>query len=496
MTTSRALAIITVASLPLAALTASSFLAVPGSEANTAELKTYEGGSEEIAAARKAAAEPAVPPADPVGWGSPRKSSPADEPLEYRMAAALAAAGRAVAAKGDAIADIDAAINEIGGLLAEPKRAEILALPGGQGLLESLQARRAGLQRHSKWLEDRAEIARRIAALEALLAVPPDGENEKKCLADIAAAGVQFPVVVDDDDADEPANARTKSEERRLEGIRSRAAFRQAQHEAVTAAAPEDKFRLLQAFLGDRPSAPDPRDAWLVEEAQRELGVARLAVLRARAEEAETADDMAKALKQWLAATPAGPDNRKAEALAVIKTWLERNVPTQPKVADQLRGLQETIMLFKGEEKRMLGWFEQTQNEPGKWRFWWDRADRADPDFKRGRGDVPVPAAKAPMNIPVFVEIEATYGPARKRLLGDPLGEGVAEAFAHESGKLAERTATHRAIPANTNAPHEFQGSYDNLGDELEAACKKAAEAADEFDEAAKKNALRSLLVP
>jgi hypothetical protein len=416
------------------------------------------------------------------------------------MAAALAAAGRAVAAKGDAIADIDAAINEIGGLLAEPKRAEILALPGGQGLgqglLESLQDRRAGLQRHSKWLADRAELARRITAMEALLVGPPDGANETKCLTDIDDVGSKFPAVVDDDDAGEPADARTKSEQRVLEGIQSRASFRREQHEAMTAAAPEDKFRRLQAFLEDRPSAPDPRDARLLEEAQRELGVARLAVLRARAEEAETADGMAKALKLWLAAPPAGPDNRKAEALAVIKSWLDRNVPTKPKVADQLRGLQETIMLFKGEEKRMLGWFEPTPNEPGKWRFWWDRADRADPDYKRGRGDVPVPAAKAPMNIPVFVEIEATYGPARKRLLGDPLGEGVAEAFAQESGKLAERTATHRAIPANTNAPHEFQGSYDNLGEELEAACKKATDAADEFDEAAKKNALRNLLVP
>jgi hypothetical protein len=498
MTTSRALAIITVATLPLAALTARGFLVNLGPEADPAELKTYEGGTEEIAVARKVAAEPAVPPADPVGWGLPKKSRPADEPLEYQVAAALAASARAAAAGGDAIADIAAAVNEIGGLLAEPRRAEILTLPGGPGLVESLQARRAGLQRRSKWLEDRADVARRIAALEALLAGPPDGANETKCLADIIAAGVQFPAVVDDDDADEPANARTKSEDRLLEGIRSRASFRQEQHEAMTAADPEDKLRLLEAFLEEQPSASDPSDAQLVEEAKREVAVAKLAVLRAKAEQAQTAEGMAKALKKWLDAPPAEPANRKAEALAVIRTWLMRNVPEPPADANlpKLRGLQETMMLAGGEEKRMLGMFAPTPSEPGKWRFWWDRADRADPDFKRGRGDVTVPTAKAPMKIPVLVEIEATYGRARERLLGDPLGEGVTEAFAQESGKLADRTAAHLAIQANTNARHELQDAYDKLGEELEAVCRKATAAAREFDAAAKGNALRSLLLP
>jgi hypothetical protein len=498
MTTSRALAIITVATLPLAALTARGFLSAPGAGTDAADLEPYQGGVDELAAARKVAAEPSVAPADPVGWGRPRPSRPADEPVEYQVAAALAEAGRAALAKGDAIADVTAAASEIGGLLAEPRRAEILALPGGQGLLESLQARRAGLQRHTKWLEDRADIARRITALEALLAGPPNGTNEKKCLAEINDVVVQFPPVVDDDDEAEPPNARTKSEDRALESMRSRASFRRDQHEAMTAAAPEEKLRRLEAFLDKHASASDPRDAGLVDEAQRERGIARLAVFRAMAERAETADGMAKALEQWLAASPAEPDNRRAEVTAMIKTWLTNNVPGPPEVTElaQLRNLQETIMLAGGEEKRMLGVFAPTPNDPGKWRFWWDPDDRADLNFKRGRGDVDVPAGKGPMKNPVFVEIMDAYGAARERLLGEPLDDGVAEAFAEESGKLAEQTAAHLTVQANTNAPHKLQDAYDQLGKALEAACRKATSAAREFDSAARENSLRSLVLP
>lgn len=498
MTTSRALAIIIVATLPLAALTARGFLVNPGPGVDTAELKTYRGGSEEIASARKTAAEPAAPLTDPVGWGLPKKSRPADETLEYHVAAALAAAGRAAAVKGDAIADVTAAVTELGGLLTEPKRAEIQRLPGGQALLESLQTRRAGLQRHSKWLEDRADFARRVATLEALLAGPPDGSNEKKCLAEITAAVAQFPSVVDDDDTDETANARTKSEERALDGIRSRASFRQDQHEAMTAADPEDKLRRLEAFLVGHPSSDDPREASLLDDARRQLGVARLAVFRAQAEGAATADGMAKSLKKWLDAPAAGHDNRKAEALAIIKTWLTRNVPEPPAVEAQekLLNLQETIMLAGGAEKRMLGVFAPTPSEPGKWRFWRDRADRADPDFKRGRGDVMVPPGKAPLKIPLFVDIEANYSRARDRLLGDPLDDGVAEAFARESDELADRSAAHRALPTNTNAPHSLQDAYEALGKELEATCRKATAAVRAFQAAAKENALPSLLPP
>jgi hypothetical protein len=498
MTTSRVLAIITVATLPLAALTARGFLVAPQSEADTAELKTYEGGAEQLAAARKVAAEPSAAPADPVGWGMPRKSRPADEPLEYQVAAALAAAGRAAAATGDAILDVTATVTEIDGLLAESRRAEILALPGGQGLLESLQARRAGLKRHTKWLQDRADIARRTAALEALLAGPPDGMNEKKCLGEIHDIVVQFPTVVDDEDPTEPPNARTESQEQDLEGLRSRALFRQEQHAAMTAAAPEDKLRLLDTFLKDHPSAPDPRDARLLDEARRELGVATLAVYRAQAERAETADAMAKALKNWLAAPPAGPDNRKAEALAVIKTWLKGNVPEPPQVAElaKLRNLQETIMLNGGAEQRMLGVFAPTPNQGGKWRYWRDSEDQKDEDYRRGRGDVTVPAPKAPLEIPVFVDIEVTYRKARDKLLGNPLGDGIAKAFAQQSGELADRIAAHRALPPNTNVAHPLQDSYEELGEAIEGACRRATLAAQGFELAAHKNGLRDLLLP
>lgn len=497
MTTSRALVIITVATLPLAALTARGFLVNPVSEADTAELETYERGTEEIAAARKVAAEPAVPPADPVGWGLPRKSRPADEPLEYQAAAALAASGRAAAAKGDAIADIAAAVNEIGGLLAETKRAEILALPGGSGLLESLQARRAGLQRHSKWLEDRAEVARRIAALEALLAGQPDGANEKKCLADIAAAVVQFPAVVDDDDPDEQPNTRTKTEARSLEALGARALFRQEYHAAMTAADPDGKLRQLKALLQKYASAPDPQDARLVDDAKQELGVAVLAVLRAQAEQAKTADGMAKALQKWLAAPAAGPDGRKAEAMTVIKTWLARNVPEPPQPADlpSLRDLHEAIVAANG-EKRMLGVFEETPNQPGKWRFWQDRKDQLDESFSRGRGDVTVSDPKGPMKDAVFVEIQSKYKHARAAFFQDPLGDGAADAIAKQSVELAERAATHRAIPPNSNALHKLQAAYEALGEELEAACGKAAAAARGFDTAARDYELRSLVLP
>jgi hypothetical protein len=497
MTTSRALAIITVATLPLAALTVGSFLAAPGSKADTAELKAYDGGAEELAAARKVAAEPAVPPADPVGWGLPRKSRPADEPLEYQVAAALAAAGRAAAATGDAVADVTATLTEIDGLLAESRRAEIMALPGGEGLLESLQARRAGLKRHTKWLQDRTDIARRTAALEALLAGPPDGTNEKKCLGEINDIVVQFPTVVDDEDATEPPNARTESQEQDLEGLRSRALFRQEQHAAMTAADPEDKLRRLEALLGKHATSPDPRDAWLVEEAQRERGVAKLAVFRAQAERAETADGMAEALKKWLDAPLTGPDNRKAEALTVIKTWLKRSVPEPPQVAElpKLGELQETIMLTaENEEQRLLGVFKLIP-ATDKWRYWWDREEQNNLNWRLGRADVKVPATRAPWKIPVFVEIEATYGKARDRLLENPLGDGIAEAFAQQSGELADRIATHRAIPPNSTK-HPLRDAYDDFGEALEGACRKASEAAGQYEAAVKANGLRDLLTP
>jgi len=496
MTTYRALAIITIATLPLAVLSARGFLASPSSDPATMAPPTYAGGTDELAAGRKAAAEPSAAVVDPVGWGRPRKPKPADEPVEYHVAAALAEGGRAAIAKGDAIADVTAAVTEIGGLLAEPRRAEIVALPGGQGLLDSLQARRAGLQRHSKWLEDRAAIKSRIAVLEAMLTGPPDGTREKKCVDEINDVGVQFPAVVDDDDSTEPPNARTKSDERALEAIRSRASFRREYHAAMMSDDPEDKLRQIETFLRKHASALDPRDAQLLDDAKQQSGVARLAVFRAKAEKAETAEEMATALKRWLAEPPAGPDNRKAEAMVVIKTWLARNVPEPPGIAKlpELLALEEAIMLFGNEEQRMLGVFERTPNQPGKWRFWQDRADRADPNFKRGRGDVTVPDGKAPMKPPVFVENEKTYRLGRERLLAAPLDAGVAEKFAQQTGELTNQTATHRAIPKNTNAAHYLQEDYETLGEGLEAACQTAEKAARAFAAAAKENGLRSLL--
>ena len=182
----------------------------------------------------------------------------------------------------------------------------------------------------------------------------------------------------------------------------------------------------------------------------------------------------------------------------VIKTWLKGNVPEPAQVAElpKLRDLQETIMLAGGAEQRMLGAFAPTPNQSGKWRYWRDSEDRKDEDYKRGRGDVTVTDSKAPLEIPVFVDIEATYGKARDRLLENPLGDGVAEAFAQQSGELADRIATHRALPPNTNVAHPLQDSYEELGEALEAACRRATLAARGFEAAAEKNGLRNLLRP
>lgn len=505
MTTSRALAIITVATLPLAAFTVNGFLANRQDEGGTGTVDTFEGGTEELAAARKVAAEPAVDHTDPVGWGLPRTSRPADEPVEYQAAAALAAAGRTEAAKGDAIADVKASLTELGGLVADPSRAAIKALPGGQGqeLLDSLLARRTGLERRQKWLEDRTDIARRIATAEGLLAGPPDGANEKKCLDEILAVEKRFPAVVEDDETTEPANSRTQSEERRLHTLRTRASFRQQFHEAMTAVDPREKRDRLDAFLASHGSAPDSRDAQLQDTAKAELGVAKLAVFKADAEQAQSAKLMAAALKKWLAEPPAGPDNRAAKGTLIVRTWLEGKVPEPPRPAEpaKLEGLQEAevLVLAGGAEKttmRMLAVFEEIEGDPGNWRYWLNSENALDPELPRGEGNATVENGKRPADVPVFIAIQKEYGRARANFLANPLSEDGAETFAEKSTELAERIRKHLDVKAHTRVNKQLYVDYDSFGQALQEACNRAAETAEEFAAVAKHEGLRSLVIP
>lgn len=515
MTFSRALAIVTVATLPLAALSARAFVSTPAPDSGSSELPRYDGDAAAIEGAKKRAADAlAAAPADPVGWGQPKKPASNDLAVEYRVAAVLATSDQAAGARGSgAGGDVTAAITAVERMLEEPSLATIEALPAsGPKLVAALRAQRSRLGRHKQWLDDREDMQKRITEMAGKLVGDPLGANEKDCLDSLRKAVTDYPTVVADDSADEPASSRTSAEDRSLRALLARARFRGDWVEAMTPKDPAVRFRLLEQFVGKHAAAPDPADAGLLEQAREAIPAARLAFHETVARSAESAADFAAALKQWLAipADPrqAGPDTRKQDARKLIHDWLEVRLPAiavPPELAG-LGQLQEGVYV-DGDSKRLtFGIFEAIRDDDRS-RYWRDNEQKNEKDDagkrKYPRGFTTLRISPPGPKPPRCLSLRADYDAARNSFLKDPLvqagpaGASAAGKFADDCDRLTGEATALCQVPVGEGAlAHPLGPSYKTWTEALERAFEAAARAAREFDAVGRASRLDDLLKP
>jgi hypothetical protein len=505
MTTTRAITLMSVATLPLLALTARAFFVSPKGELTTTDLATYADGSKELDEARRliAAASGGAPrePRDPAGWRSLRAAEPAEERIEYRVVAALDKAGQALTARGDsATGDVASAIGEVQGLLTERRRAEVEALePSGSTLVASLGEALGWLQRRQVWLVNRAETGATILSMTEALAGEPKGTGEAKCLQLARSVATRLPRVVPPDVGDDPPDARTTAEDEEIRRLAERAVFRSAFHSAMGADSPRETFERLSALLDEYSTAPDPADGPLRDAAAAALPAARLAHYEAEARSATDARDFVVALRRWLD-TPGDPraaaaGERTTKGAALTREWLGERVPAlkPPDRLAPLIELQEARWQTGGATVRLLGVFQAIPNDARRWRYWQDNDQKMLKDaggerkFPRGWHTVTldVPPDPAPSAV---LGVLAEYQKARDEFLlaatksrGDDLVR-QGHSFSELCDTLAGQLESHLSIPADGGSlEHPLQKAHDEWGKSVADSLRAAGRIAVDF---------------
>jgi hypothetical protein len=494
MTTMRAMFIVLIASLPLAALTARAFFVRPGGGTDKGDLPRYEPDNALLEKVIKETERPVVKvvaaEGDPSGWRTGKDV--ASPPAPYGVAATL---GRAADAVRELDAGrVDAAIAEVDKLLNDSRRPDIQAMePAGARLVSALQDTRKRLDTHKRWIDARAEIAGQLRKADAALADSPAGAGAEAALAILDKVMQSHPAVVVDGAADEPAEARTTSEDGTLRAIRKRAAFRYEFQQAKRAETATKRQMLFEKFLADfGGESLDERDKPLLDDARKLLRDATLEALWAQAQSAESANSLVQSLRKWLEV--AGDPSIRGKARELVDAWLAKRITEGPDAA-RLKSLQEGIIDGERGARRLLGVFEIADSEGTRWRWWTDKEQKADPAYRRGDGRRPPVALKGkPLAPPLAVDLLDKYRDQRKRYLAKPLGTGDAgasgEGFAASCEELSRDAEAHATIAQVPEHQHPAQEVYDALLTELQATLQGAARAAREFDAATRGSGL------
>jgi ElaB/YqjD/DUF883 family membrane-anchored ribosome-binding protein len=496
MTTTRALFIVLFASLPFAALTARAFFVRPDVSAAKDELSLYTVDHILLEKVVKEVERPAdnvlAVEGDPSGWRIGKDA--ANLPAPYEVAATLGRAGDAV--RDADIGAVDAAIAEIEKMLQETRRAAIQGLaPAGARLVSALQDTRKRLGTHKRWIDTRAEIAGQLRKADSALADPPAGAGAEASLALLDQLKQKHPAVVADDAADEPAEARTTSEDKALRAIGKRASFRYKFQQAKRQEVAAQRQALLRQFVAEfGDELLDERDKPVLDDARKLLRDATLDTLWAQAQNADNANDLVQSLRKWLDLVD--DPSLGANAKRLVDAWLAKRITEAPDAA-RFKVLQEGIIDGERGDKRLLGVFEKADPEGTRWRWWTDKDQKADPAYPRGDGRRPPVALKGkPLAPPLAVVLLNKYRDQRDRYLARPMSTGGGEEFAAACEELVRNANAHAAISQVPEHQHPVQEAYDSLLAQLPATLEAAARAAREFDAATRGSGLEAMWKP
>jgi hypothetical protein len=418
---------------------------------------------------------------DPAGFRG-KIDGPAAQEHPYSTAAVFAAAN--AAAKSPDVKQAEKALAEL----------ESLGRSAGE-LQADLRRRQASLQGHRTWLANRREAADTLAAADQALRDETSVAKAEACLKLLADLRRRLPKVADE--GREPIDALTAAEAEKADSLRNWAEYRRAFLQAkakhpASAKVPAKTLPGLIAewdrFLGvhGRPGAPDPDEC--VAEARRLRADARLQFLWEKAAVQQTAASLAPAVVAWLdEPRHEGHDepDRAAAAAAIVRQWLEKNLPAAPTPPRGLDGMSEGIVDHKDQGKtRLIAIFEAVPDAPGRYR-WWESADKR-PDTPLGQGTVLLKAAPAPPKYKGWAE---RFKKIRDEYVSAG-GRGDADSFVEQCRALRDDFANHTKLP-----PFDPNSRFDKeAADWDEKVFEQAARVAAECDTALGESGLRERL--
>jgi len=482
VTTPKYLSIVGVATLPLAALTALAFFSTGergGTLGNVPEvpISIAEAGEKATAALQgKAAAETAFD-SDPAGFRS-KADGAAGNDLPYLTAVILAEAH--AAAKE---ADIDRTSRALASLADES------TMP--IGVRADVAKHRQRLERHATWLKSRSIASDALRVADETMRAPASIANANKTIDTVDELRRRLPQVAKADAlADEPGDALTGDEAAEATRLRQWAVYRasflalKAKHTTLEKSKPDSLKALVDGFdqflaTHDRPGAPDP-DA-CVGEARRLRSDVQLALLWAKAAVQDTPATLAPAVLAWLdepRLNAGGDADRRVQAAALMKAWLERHLPSPPKPPAGLQGMQEAIIDDGQTGKRLVAIFQAVPGQPRRYRWWYTAAERKELPLGKDSGflvDQPTP--------PKCIAWATRYRENHNAYLAGFMADDGH--FATECRNLADACRAHMQVPA-------FDPEADVAAPALgwEKLFADAAERASAFDRACRESGL------
>ncbi len=384
MTFIQSLSAFVFAVMPLAVLTAASFFRTGTASRDAWQPPGIEEYERIQALADAQIAKDSVAPSnnvsDPLGFSV--GGDPAGElALPYQVARALASVEEA--RKGD---DLQAAANAATSLatLIQDRLPSIEALsPNGREVAVRMQQQLKLVKQRCVWLENRAVAQKDLVSAEKAILAGPEIDGEEACLALIAGLKKRLPEVVSAEAiAKEPGDALTVAEAETAGKLVARATFRRdflkarrdIEAPGLSASDLERVLSELEAFLKTwaQAGAPDQRDTDFLSQGEKLRRVARLKLLRTRAEEQATADGLLAAVAEWLAEAGRDPGDLERErktAVMLVQRWLSEHVPNVAPLPAIDNGIQEGFT----NTTRFVGFFEPVKGTKAQYRWWdWD----------------------------------------------------------------------------------------------------------------------------
>jgi hypothetical protein len=456
------LALLGVASAPLAFLTAATFLRGPtvAADAWTAPpLAEFEKVKAAVDGERARLADSRATAVDPAGFSVEGKPD-GELALPYELAGVLAAAERARHA--DDLEAARAARSGLDRMVADRLSGVQKLRPNGPELASDLKRRLDLASRRCKWLENRQAVAHELKSAEEAIAVGPEGDGDMKCLLVIKGLRKQLPATAESL-ADEPADALTPDEAARAAALVARATFRRDFFKAreaagIEAASSADLERLLAewaTFLATYGNSgpPDDRDKPLLEQARALERRSQLALLRAVAREQSTAGAMAERVAAWLkeaGRNPAELDAERKAARALLQRWIESRLPALAPLPPAVAGVQEGFT----ETKRMIGFFEKVKGSPAQYRWWpWDTAANQKQQQNKGVKQINLKSAPATPQHDAYV---TAYEDGRKEFLaGGFTSRAGVQRFQAECERLATEFEAYRQLWDGSDYPRD-----------------------------------------
>lgn len=445
MTTLKSLAIVGIASLPLAVLSALAFtnsgegvgpvVVLPSLPASVALV--LDKANAELQA--KAAAEAAVD-ADPAGFRA-KEDDPVATKSPYSTAAILAEAEAAT--KSD---DLDRTNRALAGI------ADNSLFP--VGLQSEVTGRRQLLERHATWLRNRIVAADSLRQAAETLRAPASIDNATQAADTLRELRRRFPQVAGPNSvSDEPGDALTALEAAEASRLMLWATYRsefltlKAQHARLDDGQPDALKAALEAwdqFLAtyDRPDVPDPDDC--IAESRRVRSETRLAFLWATAIACDTPDTLAPAVLAWLdeprSPGGGGDSDRRGQAIKLLRAWLERNLPSPPTPPGSLAEMQEGVIDDRQAGKRVIATFQAVAEQPKRYRWWYSPAERKELPLGNDSGFL-----QAAPTAPRCIDWARQYRKARDTYVAGFMAEE--SSFADECRALAEACQNHMKVP-------------------------------------------------